>query len=134
MSNLTSEPVCRIEGCAAPIECKELCNKHYLRQWKYGDPLHVVKVYGEVLTYSGWHQRLRRVRGAATTHPCSQCGGPAAHWAFDRAWAGEVLYGSSGGADGIPYAVSEDAYLPMCVPCHKVYDLGSKGEKCLLAL
>ena len=30
---------CSVEGCEKPILKRELCNAHYLRQWRHGDPL-----------------------------------------------------------------------------------------------
>lgn len=29
---------CKIEDCANKAHAKELCSKHYRRQWLYGDP------------------------------------------------------------------------------------------------
>jgi len=31
--------LCSIAGCTRSRESKGLCNKHYLSQWRYGDPL-----------------------------------------------------------------------------------------------
>lgn len=34
---------CSIDGCGAPFSCRTYCAKHYLRYWKYGDPLFTKK-------------------------------------------------------------------------------------------
>jgi hypothetical protein len=30
--------LCMMDGCEGALEARGLCQKHYLRQWKYGDP------------------------------------------------------------------------------------------------
>ncbi|MGL4300061.1 MAG: hypothetical protein ACRCW4_13405 [Candidatus Neomicrothrix subdominans] len=30
---------CSVDGCAKPVKTKGLCDAHYKRQWRYGDPL-----------------------------------------------------------------------------------------------
>ena len=35
--------ICKIEGCENKHEAKGYCNKHYLRIWRYGDPLFIVR-------------------------------------------------------------------------------------------
>lgn len=32
------KPQCSVEGCDNPVRAAGLCNKHYLRQWRHGDP------------------------------------------------------------------------------------------------
>ena len=32
---------CSIDGCAKPVKRKALCYGHYMKAWRYGDPLHV---------------------------------------------------------------------------------------------
>jgi hypothetical protein len=29
---------CSVKGCENPVKYKELCGKHYKRQWRHGDP------------------------------------------------------------------------------------------------
>lgn len=35
------QPKCCIENCSRPARTRGMCNSHYKRWWKYGDPLHV---------------------------------------------------------------------------------------------
>jgi hypothetical protein len=32
---------CAVRDCAEPVKARGLCNPHYMRWYKYGDPLHV---------------------------------------------------------------------------------------------
>jgi hypothetical protein len=34
-----TDRTCSIDGCARPVKTKGLCDPHYKRQWRYGDPL-----------------------------------------------------------------------------------------------
>lgn len=38
--------LCTIDNCESPAKSKNMCNKHYLRYWKYNDPLYVAKNVG----------------------------------------------------------------------------------------
>lgn len=45
---------CSVDECGKPIHCKQLCNKHYLRMRKHGDPLYRLKPEGkQVCTIQG---------------------------------------------------------------------------------
>ncbi|GAA3947974.1 hypothetical protein [Microbacterium soli] len=37
----TEPTICTIDGCEKPVKRKALCYGHYMKQWRYGDPLHV---------------------------------------------------------------------------------------------
>jgi hypothetical protein len=72
--------------------------------------------------YGAAHDRLRRLRGAASHHACVDCGRNASHWSYDHADADELLaYGLS--ANPISYSAKPEHYVPRCVPCHKRHDL-----------
>jgi hypothetical protein len=64
--------------------------------------------------YVQWHQRLRMWKGSASAHTCIRCGETAAHWAFT---------GQRNGGEVLPYSTNMDDYEPMCVSCHKQFDL-----------
>lgn len=176
---------CQISGCGLRVKRKGLCYGHYMKQWRYGDPLHeprrthvdlvghrfgllVVRGYvqggrsnvsrwlcdcdcgattlvrtgdlnrGTVTTcaasshtfeetaeYSAAHERVRVAKGSASTYPCVDCGGPAAHWSYDHADPDERTSGRVKGNP--PYSLDPDHYDPRCVACHKVFDLDYLG-------
>lgn len=40
--------LCKIDGCLSKVKARRLCPKHYLRWWRYGDPLFtVIAAHGE---------------------------------------------------------------------------------------
>jgi NUMOD3 motif len=63
--------------------------------------------------YHNLHRRMARQRGKASLHRCAQCGGQAAHWA--------QLHDTSG------WDIWDD-YVPMCIQCHRAYDLGGRPK------
>lgn len=36
----TDTPTCTVDGCNLSIKRRDLCYRHYMRWWRYGDPLH----------------------------------------------------------------------------------------------
>lgn len=105
-----------------------LCSKHYQRvrshgsadvvlpNHRYGDDHWAWKADPEV-SYHNIHQRVRAACGAAEDHACVTCGGRARQWAYDHSDPDERS--SKNG----PYSSSVQHYQPMCVPCHKRFDL-----------
>jgi hypothetical protein len=63
------------------------------------------------------HQRVIKLRGNATSYLCEHCCGPAVHWAYDHRDPQELP------SDDGPYSTDPDRYMPLCVPCHKRFDL-----------
>lgn len=60
--------VCSIENCERPIHSSKLCNSHYLRKRRFGDPLHpvmerksskkvILESYPEYIVWKGMRQR-----------------------------------------------------------------------------
>jgi hypothetical protein len=62
------------------------------------------------LSYNYRHQVVAKVHGPARDWGCVDCGATARHWAC----AGD-------------YALLWD-YVPMCIKCHKAFDLGKLGS------
>lgn len=80
---------------------------------------------GEVPSYHGAHQRTVSERGKASEYPCEHCGVSAQQWAFDHETPAERrLYEEAGKqSEGMVYSFDSCDYIPLCVPCHKTYDL-----------
>lgn len=81
-------------------------------------------------TYSGVHERLRRTRGKASSHPCVDCGEPASQWSCcpcvdDLRWVlrpcGWVSEPS--GRRWVSYSVDLSDYDPRCSKCHRSLDV-----------
>lgn len=72
--------------------------------------------------YGAMHDRVTRLRGLAREHTCSHCDKPAAHWAYNHSSDDEREAFVSG--YNIPYSTDTNDYMPLCVPCHKAFDLG----------
>jgi hypothetical protein len=73
------------------------CDRHKGRQ--YDGP-----------SYSMLHKRVSQVRGKASTHRCTDCGGKAVEWSMKK------------GTDGTD---PQAHYDPRCVVCHRRYDADS---------
>jgi hypothetical protein len=105
-----------------------MCLKHHTRVIRHGDP-HFVGVTGSIagpdhpsfvgedVGYSAAHTRVRKKRGDAYNHLCVDCSEPAKQWAYDHSCVSEKY------SDQGPYSANTEHYQPMCVPCHKRFDL-----------
>lgn len=122
---------CTVVGCDDPHLARGYCSRHWQRVYKHGDLSHERAMpagpehhrwSGGSATYGAVHQRLRYQRGAASRHPClAGCGDRAAHWAYDNADPGELACPKL----GCRYSTALTHYVPMCVPCHKAFDLAA---------
>jgi hypothetical protein len=74
---------------------------------------------GSEIKYSAAHMRVRQARGEPAQ--CAHCNTTAGgmHWALDHDRCTEPLLAPEG-----PYSPDPNHYIPLCVPCHKVMDLG----------
>lgn len=127
----SAERPCIVDECAAPVGDKGargMCNKHYLRWCKHGDPAMVAvggvpqpldrnpHWSGDNATYNGVHLRLAAQRGRATEYPCVDCGDLAFEWSYNNSHEQERR-------DSIGrYSTNLDAYDPRCVRCHRRFD------------
>ena len=109
---------CAVADCDRPYEGVGYCKLHRERWKRHGDPLHVdvARWGGDDIGYSGMHDRLRRNRGAASTHPCQQCGRPARDWAYTHDCPNERL------SEEGPYSTDQTRYVPLCGSCHQRAD------------
>lgn len=71
----------------------------------------------EVVLYQSAHGRVKQLRGAASLHPCIDCGGSATDWSYDHGDMNELT-----DERGRPYSVDPSYYHPRCRPCHKRFD------------
>lgn len=112
---------------------------HATRKSRHGDPSVVIlpgerkmasrenngNWAGSEATYSAVHERLRLWRGPARRHACVDCGSTAKQWSYDRTDLDEKRDAKM----GAPYSLDLSHYVPRCVPCHKTFDLASKGAR-----
>ena len=64
------------------------------------------------------HGRVVQLRGYAKSYRCENCGTCAAHWAYDHLDPDEHLDLRNG-----PFSLDPQHYRPLCVKCHKRFDL-----------
>jgi len=115
---------CSVEDCAAPVRCKGVCNRHYTRLQRHGDPLIAKRLW----------KVSRAERLAAYT---DRSGGPNACWPWTKA-LNDAGYGVIANRDGgtaiasrAAYEIAHDAALdpdvdvmhlcnnpPCCNPAH----------------
>ena len=118
---------CRVEDCGLEARSRFLCEKHLKRFYDFGedgitriserDQLHI-------LTYNGAHKRTAARRGRADQHACIRCGDRAGEWAYQHNDPEEVW-----DERGIPYSLDPNHYEPMCIPCHRSFDLERLGRQ-----
>lgn len=127
---------CEVAGCdKPPRKTGRMCSMHAARVERHGDAsvkLPTGQARGEANTrwtgdqasYNAVHLRVKVVRGRAPGHPCALCAGrQAQQWAYDHEDPDERA------SDVGPYSVVLDHYLPLCIPCHKRFDLGWIQER-----
>lgn len=82
---------------------------------------------GDDVEYAALHDRIKKARGNAPDHPCDHCGSNAEEWAYDHLDPNERR--NSIGRDKCPYSLDPAHYIPLCVGCHRRFDLGGKKKK-----
>jgi hypothetical protein len=118
---------CQIPACDRKHEARGWCVMHWNRWKRHGDPQpERLPVIGSerraTVGYTGAHMRVRDERGSASDHFCV-CGSKAAHWAYDHADPNELR-----DERGCPYSTEPVHYKPLCVSCHKLFDLAALGR------
>lgn len=120
------QPVeCTVGGCSKPASTRGWCPLHYGRFARNGTLDAAPSSSGQwngmwkgdEASYFAIHQRLKAVRGRASQHSCTECGEAARHWAYDNADPNERVDG------GGRFSTSLNHYRPMCVSCHRKFDL-----------
>jgi hypothetical protein len=124
------------------LECYKLarsrgwCPAHYQLWRKHGDPTVRLpsgprrglrgsenpRYVGDAAGYHGVHDRLRAQRGAASDHSCAHCDNQAAEWAYSHSDPDERIDARI----RRPYSLDLSHYIPLCVPCHRRFDLARR--------
>jgi hypothetical protein len=130
------------ERCAEGCTCKKHTMPH-LARWNASEGnrahLHSEKMdtlrragvgpanpawQGDDCTYGAAHDRVYRVRGAARDYKCTRCSRESEEWACN------VDHPGTRPAKDTGALVNPDptTYLPMCRPCHALYDSEHDGR------
>jgi hypothetical protein len=110
---------CEIEGCAKPPRSRiaKLCEMHYGRVRRNGDPHTVVNRRKAVPSYRAAHWRVAQTHGVARSHACVDCGARAEHWSYDHTDTDALV-----SPTGQPYSLDVNRYEPRCARCHATFD------------
>ena len=114
------------------------CTMHQKRLVRHGDVQTVLPSVhhvgadhpnwvGDDAKYETVHWRLRVVRGAPNR--CEHCGvadDRSYQWALDWDVVTDLRYGAR---KGDPYSVNLDQYIPLCLPCHRKFDLANAKRR-----
>src|SRR6516162_2526071 len=127
---------CQVDGCDLTlIEARGMCDKHYTRWLRHGDPLVTHgpgnrgrmgssngNWKGDAAPYSAIHLRLVREFGSASQFQClNDCGRQAQEWAYDHGDPNEIVGDDSHGVMA-PYSLDPQFYMPLCKWCHRSMD------------
>lgn len=125
---------CILDGCDRPTK-GGMCPMHRARTRRNGDPMVTIEPKDRAFkrgpehpswtdepSYSALHFRLRKNLGSASKRTCAMgCGKSAAQWALVIPRSSARLGRSRG--EYLPVGSSIDDYSPLCIPCHKAFDL-----------
>jgi hypothetical protein len=75
-----------------------------------------------VVKYRSAHQRVDRIRGLASSHPCVDCGDQAQAWSYNHKDPYEVYEVRRRDGRVLAYSTNPDAYEPRCRSCHASFD------------
>lgn len=117
---------CLAENCEKPARSRHLCHKHYKR-WQVFGETGIERISerdsSHTISYRGAHRRVEAAFGSARMQSCVECGESALEWSYDHEDPEEVL-----DERGIPYSVTPSFYRPMCISCHRNFDLAHIKE------
>jgi hypothetical protein len=85
----------------------------------------VSKYHHDHCGYKGAHGRVRKMWGSASQYDCIRCEGEAESWAYDHADPQEKCELERFPDGGKPYSVWPEFYVPMCWPCHTLFDIAN---------
>lgn len=115
---------CSVDGCEKDArKLGTICAMHNSRLHRHGDASTVLPgTRGHArlaaVSYPSAHRAIERARGKARDYCCAgNCGGRAAHWAYDGADVDEVRDGR-----GRVYSTDVEHYFPLCAREHVWYD------------
>ena len=124
---------CSIDGCENKHTSKGWCLKHYMRNYRQGDPNKVLfdraKPGSGTVKYVTAHARCRKLWGSASAHECVDCGNQANDWSYDGTDPdplGEVISTKQRGSVEVEFSAWPEFYAPRCRPCHQSFDLRGK--------
>jgi hypothetical protein len=118
------DAICSVDGCENTIRRggHGWCGKHHQRWRATGAPdtpflEHNPKWIGDAAGYLTVHIRVRNEKGKAAEHLCIRCGVPAQQWSYDHLDPDERR------DDRGPYSLDLSHYFPMCITCHRRFDV-----------
>lgn len=79
----------------------------------------------EEVAYRSAHDRVRRERGKAKYHACSDCGGVASEWSYDGTDPDELtedVRHRDGALRPVAFSLKPEHYSPRCRSCHIKFD------------
>lgn len=117
------EGLCIVPSCDRDGPHREMCFKHY-QIWSWTDEgRRLIRGRGQAKTvgYEGAHARVRRARGRASEHVCTDCDDLASEWSLIHD-AKSLTVAESGVNAGCLYSPDPYDYSPRCSPCHRKYD------------
>jgi hypothetical protein len=112
---------CQFDGCERDQYSRGYCSGHY-QQNKTGS-LHSLPDIEDEVSYIGVHMRCRRLWGPAHLFPCVQCGDQAKHWAYDGTDPAALQGIVASAKTPLTWSRYPEFYMPLCVSCHRCYDL-----------
>lgn len=120
---ICGQVVCSVEGCNEPYRCNGFCIKHQARWMRYGDPLARHNDEYDVMQYAGAHGKVRMAKGLPSQHLCEHCGKQAEEWSYKGSDPDELIGVDRRNGELRKYSLNIDYYQPLCVPCHRRFDL-----------
>jgi len=123
---------CAVTECSTAEDgASGYCKMHGTRLRRHGNPIVTIATTdrafpvggfhyawsGSNATYRAMHQRVKKLRGKASDYACVDCGQNAAQWSYDHSDESQI-----DGHPG-PYSIDANRYRPMCVKCHKGFDM-----------